>query len=67
MQSPQELEEEAIKSKVAKELLKMLKKTKALDKPFLNKEHIQDNYNNILAIESKLNGVQDLIDKVNKQ
>ena len=45
----------------------MLKKTKALDKPFLNKDHIQENYNNILATESKLNEVQDLIDKVNKQ
>ena len=45
----------------------MLKKTNTLDKPFLNKDHIQENYNNILSIESKLNGVQDLIDKVNKQ
>ena len=66
MQSPTELEEEAVKSKVAKELLKMLKKTNAMDKPFLNKDYIQDNFNKILATESKLNGVQELIDKVNK-
>ena len=67
MQTKEDLEAEAAKEDAPKEVIRALREAKKSNEPYINKEHIQKNMEELSAVQEDFGYINDLIDKLNKR